>query len=76
MISYPYPADEVVNALERLPHTAYAEDDKPFLSTQRYQLNPDFEISDVDAKALVDLQGAMEMQWSMQQWKERTERNG
>ena len=50
MISYPYPADEVVNALERLPHTAYAEDDKPFLSTQRYQLSPNYDPSDVVAK--------------------------
>ena len=69
MISYPYPTDEVVNALERLPHTAYAEDDKPFLSTQRYQLSPNYDPSDVVAKDQVDLQGSLDMQYSMAVWK-------
>jgi len=48
------------------------EDDKPFLSTQRYSLSPDYEPSDVLAKQQVDTQAAMDMQYSMQQWKERT----
>ena len=65
---YPYPTEEDVAALDRLPHTAYAEDDMPFLRTQRYSLSPDYEESDVTAKARVDMQGAMDMQYRLQHW--------
>jgi hypothetical protein len=70
-VNYPYrtPAQEA--ALSRLPATKYVEDDKPFLFTQRYSLSPDYEPSDVVAKLQVDLQGAMDMQHSMYQWKAR-----
>ena len=69
-MKYPFKDELDVAALERLPRTMYAEDDTPFLRTARYSLSPDFEPSDVIAKQRVDLQGAMEMQWSLQQWKE------
>ncbi len=67
---YPAKDDTDIAALDRLPSTAYAEDDMPFLRTQRYGLSPDYEPSDVIAKARVDMQGAMEMQYSLEQWKE------
>ena len=67
-MNFPYPTDEDVAALDRLPHTMYAEDDMPFLRTQRYSLSPDYEVSDVLAKARVDMQGSMEMQWQLEQW--------
>ena len=70
-MNYPHRSDEQQASLTRLPSTKYLEDDKPFLSTQRYSLSPDYEPSDVLAKSQVDLQGAMDMQYSMQQWKER-----
>ena len=69
-MNYPYPSEEDTKALERLLHSAYAEEDMPFLRTQRYCLSPDFETSDVTAKARVDLQGALDMQYSLAQWKE------
>lgn len=70
-MNYPHRDDVQQAALNRLPSTKYVEDDKPFLSTQRYSLSPDYEPSDVEGKRLVDTQAAMDMQYSMQQWKER-----
>jgi hypothetical protein len=72
MTSYPYRSDAQEAALKRLPATAYAECDYPFLFTQRYSISPDFEISDVTAKRQVDLQGSLDMQYSLQQWREKT----
>jgi hypothetical protein len=69
-LNYPYRTADQEAALERLPDTAYLEDDMPFLATQRYSLSPDYEPSDVIAKQQVDTQGAMEMQYSLKQWKE------
>jgi hypothetical protein len=69
-MNYPFRSNEQQAALERLPATAYAETDMPFLFTQRYSLSPDFENSDVVAKQQVDTQGALDMQYSMTRWKE------
>jgi hypothetical protein len=68
-MKYPYRTDAQEAALVRLPATKYSEDDMPFLSTQRYSLSPDYEPSDVIAKQQVDTQGAMDMQYSLTQWK-------
>ena len=70
---YPCPTDEDVLALERLAHTAYAEDDKPYLATQRYSLSPDYEFDDVTAKRRVDLQGSLDMQYSLKQWQKENQ---
>jgi len=69
-VSYPYRTDAQQAALNRLPATKYSEDDMPFLATQRYSLSPDYEPSDVIAKLQVDLQGGLDMQYSLKQWKE------
>ena len=71
MTNYPYRSEAQEAALTRLPATAYAECDMPFLFTERYSLSPDFEPSDVLAKRQVDVQGALDMQYSLKQWKER-----
>jgi len=42
----------------------------PFLFTERYSLSPDFENSDVTAKRMVDVHGAMENFYWLQRWKE------
>ena len=68
-MSYPYRDATQEAALNRLPSTAYLYDDKPFLSTQRYSLSPNYEQSDILAKQQVDLQGALDMQYSLEQWK-------
>ena len=70
-MNYPYRSEAQEAALARLPSTKYSEDDMPFLSTQRYSLSPDYEPSDVIAKQQVDTQSAMDMQYSLKQWKER-----
>ena len=70
-MNYPHRSDTQQASLDRLPSTKYLEDDKPFLSTQRYSLSPDYEPSDVLAKQQVDTQAAMDMQYSMHQWKAR-----
>jgi len=72
-ISYPHRTPDQEAALKRLLSTKYVEDDMPFLFTQRYSLSPDYEPSDVTAKQQVDLQGAMDMQYSLKQWKERVQ---
>jgi hypothetical protein len=71
-MKFPHKDEKDMAALERLPRTAYAHDDRPYLSTQRYSLSPDFEADDVAAKNRVDTQSAMENQWWMNQWKEST----
>ena len=71
LLNYPHRTEEQQAALKRLPATKYAEDDKPFLFTERYSLSPDYEPSDVTAKRQVDLQGAMDMQYSLKQWQEQ-----
>jgi hypothetical protein len=71
VISYPYRTEAQEAAVNRLPATAYAEIDRPFLFTQRYSLSPDFEPSDVVAKQQVDLHGSMDMLWSLEHWKEQ-----
>jgi len=68
--NYPYRSDAQQASLERLPSTRYSEDDMPFLFTQRYSLSPDYESSDVIAKAQVDLHGCLDNQYWLQQWKE------
>lgn len=70
-MKFPFKDDKDIAALERLPHTAFAYDDRPYLSTQRYSLSPDYEISDVVAKARVDLQSAQENQWYLWNWKKQ-----
>lgn len=72
-MSYPFRNEEDEAALGRLARSAYAEDDKPFLSTARYSLSPDFEFDDVMAKTRVDIHGSMEMQYSLEQWKGNTQ---
>jgi hypothetical protein len=72
-MNYPFRTEEQQASLERLSATKYSEDDMPFLATQRYSLSPDYEPSDVIAKQQVDTQGAMDMQFSMKQWKESTQ---
>ncbi len=69
-MKFPFKDEKDVAALERLPRTAYAYDDRPYLSTQRYSLSPDYEQSDVAAKARVDLQSAQENQWHLWNWKQ------
>ena len=69
-MKYPFKDELDVAALERLPRSAYAEDDMPFLRTERYSLSPEYEGSDVIAKKRVDMQGALEMQWWLNFWKE------
>jgi hypothetical protein len=71
-MKYPHKDDLDIAALNRLPSTQYAVEDKPFLFTQRYSLSPDFEPSDVTAKLRVDTQGAMDMQYWLSVWKEST----
>jgi hypothetical protein len=70
-INYPYRNEAQTAALARLPATAYAEVDQPFLFTQRYSLSPDFEYSDVAAKQQVDLQGALDNQYWLHVWESR-----
>ena len=71
-MKFPHKDEKDMAALKRLPSTAYAHEDRPYLFTQRYSLSPDFEASDVVAKARVDMQSAQENQWWMNQWKENT----
>ncbi len=72
-MNYPYRTDAQEAALTRLPATKYSEDDMPFLSTERYSLSPDYEVSDVLAKRQVDVQGALDMQYSLKKWKENVQ---
>ena len=67
-MNYPFRSEAQEAALTRLPATKYSEDDMPFLFTERYSLSPDYDYSDVLAKRQVDLQGAMDMQYSLKQW--------
>jgi hypothetical protein len=69
-MNYIYRNDDEQAALEHLPHSPYAFDDKPFLSTQRYSMSG-FEPRDVQRKAMVDSQGAKDMLYSLEQWKGR-----
>lgn len=70
-MKYPFPDEADLAALERMPRSAYAEDDMPYLRTQRYSLSPDYDPADVTAKQRLDMQGALDMQWSLAHWKER-----
>ena len=72
-MTYPFKDEKDIAALERLPSTAYAEKDHPYLFTQRNSISPDFEASDVIAKQRVDLQGALENQWWLNHNKEKME---
>ena len=72
-MNYPYRSEAQEAALARLPATKYSEDDMPFLFTERYSLSPDYEISDVLAKRQVDVQGALDMQYSLKKWKENVQ---
>ena len=72
-MSYPYRSEAQEAALARLPATKYSEDDMPFLFTERYSLSPDYENSDVLAKRQVDVQGALDMQYSLKKWKENVQ---
>ena len=73
MTNYPYRSEAQEAALARLPATKYSEDDMPFLFTERYSLSPDYENSDVLAKRQVDVQGALDMQYSLKKWKENVQ---
>jgi hypothetical protein len=68
-MNYPHKDDADIAALDRLPGTAYATDDKPFLATQRYSLSADYEFDDVSAKVRVDMQGCLDNQYWMAVWK-------
>ena len=70
-MKYPQRDEAQEAALKRLPATAYAGEDMPFLFTQRYSLSPDYEPSDVVAKQQVDLHGCLDNQYWMQLWKEQ-----
>ncbi len=59
---YPHRTEDEQSALEHLPHSPYAFDDNPYLSTQRYSLSG-YEPRDVQRKAMVDSQGAKENLW-------------
>lgn len=71
-MNFPYKDDKDLAAIERLPNTAYAEDDIPFIHTERYSLSPDYEPSDVAAKRRLDTQSAMENLWWYEHNKRRT----
>ena len=71
-MNYPYRTEDEQAALDHLPNSPYAFDDKPYLSTQRYSMSG-YEPRDVQRKAMVDCQGAMEMQYSLAQWKENAQ---
>lgn len=73
-MNFPHKDEKDIAALSRLASTAYAEDDMPFLRTQRYSLSPDYEASDVTSKQRIDLQGAMENLWWLNYNKERMEK--
>ena len=70
-MNYPYRTAQDEKDLERVQHSHYAHDDQPFISTQRFSLSPDYDFEEVIAKTRVDLHGAMDMQYSLQQWKEK-----
>ncbi len=70
-MNYPHRNEQEAASLERLPQTMFAEDDKPFLATQRYSLSPDYEPADVAAKQQVDTHGTMDNQYWLNVWKER-----
>jgi hypothetical protein len=69
-MNYPYRIEQDEKDLVRVQHSHYDEDDQPFLRTARYSLSPDYEFDDVMAKTRVNMQGAMDMQYSMKVWKE------
>jgi hypothetical protein len=71
-MNYPTKTEQDETDLERVQHSHYAYDDQPFLGTQRFSLSPDYEFTDVAAKVRVDMQGAMEMQYSLEQWKKES----
>ena len=73
-MKYPHKDDKDIAALNRLPSTLYATDDKPFLATQRYSLSPDYEFDDVMAKVRVDTQGCMDNMYWYEANKARQER--
>lgn len=61
-MNYPYRTDDEQAALEHLPNSPYAFDDQPYLNTQRYSMSG-YEPRDVQRKAMVDTQSAMENLW-------------
>lgn len=62
--------DERYNeSLERLKQSAYSTDDAPFLAIQRGSLSPDYELSDITAKHIVDVVGAADNLWWVNFWK-------
>jgi len=69
-MEYPHRTDDEQAALEHLPNSPYAFDDRPYLNTQRYSMSG-YEPRDVMRKALVDAQGAMENLWWLEHNKER-----
>lgn len=71
-MNYPYRNEDEQQALEHLPHSPYAFDDKPYLNTQRYSMSG-YEIREVERKSLVDAQGAKDMQYSLEAWKKQKE---
>ena len=68
-MKYPYRTDDEQAALEHLPNSPYAFDDKPYLYTKRLSLSG-YEKRDIERKAMVDSQGCAEDLWWFNHWKE------
>ena len=66
---YPYRTEDEQAALDHLPNSPYAFDDKPHLSTQRYSMSG-YEPRDVKRKAMVDSQGTKDNLWWLNRWRE------
>ncbi len=66
---HPYRDDKTQETLEHMPHSPYAYDDKPYLSTQRYSVSASFDPKLVADKAALDSQGAAENLWWLNQWR-------
>ena len=62
-MQYPYRNADEEGHLERLASTPYALDDAPYLKTERYSLDSSYSQADVDAKRLLDMQGAQDNLW-------------
>jgi hypothetical protein len=68
-VNYPYRTDEEQAALEHLPSTPYATDDKPYRSTNSFSLTG-YEPVDIVQKSLVDKHGVMDNEYWYNQTRE------
>lgn len=57
MTLYNFRSDREQTTLEHLPHTAFARDDQPYLSTERYSVNINYEPRDIADKRSLDMHG-------------------